>query len=210
MSRSDRHLTDEEIVRRVDEGDTREDMAQHLDRCETCCARIAGIEALFSALGTEPQAPTEAEMAAQRDRILAAVGSRPRVPVRRLSRRSVWLPAVAAAALAALLLWTPRGAQTPTRPTLSAPADSMPLPVITDATRAAEEVARAADDVETAERLVETPPLDPSQPDIPAPISDDWSEALEIEADFAELPAADREAILTELASVDFTYDSEE
>lgn len=208
MSTSDRHWTDEEIVRWVDEGEAREDIAaDHLDGCEACRVRIAGIEALLAALGTEPPTATEAEMAAQRDRILAAVRSRPRAPVRRLSRRSVWLPAVAAAAMAALLLWAPRGTRSPgTAPA----ADSTSLPVIADATRAAEEVAQAVDDPATAERLVETPPLDPTQPDIAAPLSEGWSETLEIEEEFAGLPAADREAILTELASVDFMNDTEE
>jgi hypothetical protein len=209
MSSSDRHLTDEETVRWVDEGDTRKDVAaEHLDRCEICRERIAGIEALLSVLGTEPPAATEAEMAAQRDRILAAVRSRPRARVRRLSRRSVWLPAVAAAAMAALLLWTPRGTRSPgTAPNADSPAYSTSLPVIADATRAAQEVAQAADDADTTERLVETPPLDLTQPDLAAPISDGWSETLEIEEEFAGLPAPDRDAILTELASVDFIND---
>ena len=91
-----------------------------------------------------------------------------------------------------------------------APADSAVLPVIVDATRAAEEVAQAAGDPDAAERLAETPPLDPAEPDLDAPISDGWGETLELEAEFAALPAADREAILTELASVDFMNVSKE
>ncbi len=212
MNEPDRHLTDEEIVRWVDEGDAPQAIVRgHLDRCDACRARMAEVEALLVALRAEPPAATDAEMAAQRDRILAAVRSRPRAPVRRLSRWSVWLPAVAAAAIAALLIWAPRGTRSPgTAPTAEAPADPVSLPVIVDATRAAEEVAEAADDPETAERLVATPPLDSTEPDMAAPISEGWSETLEIEEEFAGLPAADREAILIELASVDFIIDSEE
>ncbi|HET6340901.1 MAG TPA: hypothetical protein VFG78_01825 [Gemmatimonadota bacterium] len=212
MSTSDRHLTEEEIVRWVDEGSVPLGIAaDHLDRCEACRGRIAGVEALLGALATEPPATTDAEMAAQRERILAAVRSRPRAPVRRLPRRSVWLPAIAAAAIAGLLLWAPRGTRPPgTAPGAEAPADSATLSVIVDAARAAEEVVQAADDPDTAERLVQTPPLDPAEADIAAPISYGWNETLDIEEEFAALPAADREAILTELASVDFMNDSEE
>jgi hypothetical protein len=147
-------------------------------------------------------------MAAQRERILAAVRSRPRARVRRLPRRAVWLPA-AAAAVAALLLWAPRGTRSP-GPAPDAEADSATLPVVFDATRAAEEVVEAADDPDAAERLLQTPSLDPVDPDVAATISDGWSETLEIEAEFAGLSAADREAILTELASVNFMNDPEE
>lgn len=212
MSASDRHWTDEEIIRWADEGEAPRNVdAGHLDRCEGCRTRIAGVEALLSALDEEPPMPTEAVMAAQRERILSAVGERPRARVRRLSRRWVWLPAVAAAAIAGVLLWAPRGTRPPgTAPVAEAPADSAVLPVIVDATRAAEEVAQAAGDPDAAERLAETPPLDPAEPDLDAPISDGWGETLELEAEFAALPAADREAILTELASVDFMNVSKE
>jgi anti-sigma factor RsiW len=209
MSTSDRHLSNEEIIRWVEESDPPRDAAAvHLDRCESCRARVAGVEALLSALRAEPPAASATEMAAQRERILAAVRSRPRARVRRLPRRAVWLPA-AAAAVAALLLWAPRGTRSP-GPAPDAEADSATLPVVFDATRAAEEVVEAADDPDAAERLLQTPSLDPVDPDVAATISDDWSETLEIEAEFAGLSAADREAILTELASVNFMNDPEE
>lgn len=209
MSTSDRHLSNEEIIRWVDESDPPRDAAAvHLDRCESCRARVAGVEALLSALRAEPPAASATEMAAQRERILAAVRSRPRARVRRLPRRAVWLPA-AAAAVAALLLWAPRGTRSP-GPAPDAEADSATLPVVFDATRAAEEVVEAADDPDAAERLLQTPSLDPVDPDVAATISDGWSETLEIEAEFAGLSAADREAILTELASVNFMNDPEE
>jgi hypothetical protein len=211
MSTSDRHLSNEEIIRWVDESDPPRDAAAvHFDRCESCRARVAGVEALLSALRAEPPAASATEMAAQRERILAAVRSRPRARVRRLPRRAVWLPA-AAAAVAALLLWAPRGSRSPgPAPSPEAPASSASLPVVFQATRAAEEVAEAADDPDAAERLLQTPSLDPADPDIAAALSDGWSETLEIEREFAGLSDADREAILTELASVDFTNDSEE
>ncbi|HWC06757.1 MAG TPA: hypothetical protein VG799_05875 [Gemmatimonadota bacterium] len=209
MSTSDRHLSNEEIIRWVEESDPPRDAAAvHLDRCESCRARVAGVEALLSALRAEPPAASATEMAAQRERILAAVRSRPRARVRRLPRRAVWLPA-AAAAVAALLLWAPRGTRSP-GPAPDAEADSATLPVVFDATRAAEEVVEAADDPDAAERLLQTPSLDPVDPDVAATISDGWSETLEIEAEFAGLSAADREAILTELASVNFMNDPEE
>ena len=213
MTTSDRHLTDEEIVRWVDEGDPPQDVSvtEHLDRCEACRARIAGVEALLAALATEPPATTGAEMAAQRERILAAVRSRPRAPVRRLPRRLVWLPAVAAAALAALLLWAPRGTRSPeTAPTADRPADSATLPVIVDATRAAEEVVEAAGEPAVVEELVEPSPTDITLPDVAVSTLDEWSGSAELEQEFAELPSEDREAILTELASVDFINDSQE
>jgi len=208
MNVADRHWTDEEIVRWVDEGETPEGIRgmEHLDRCEACRARIAGVEALFSALGTEPPATTGAEMATQRDRILAAVRARPRAPVRRLSRRSVWVPAVAAAAIAALLLWAPRGTRSPeTAPTADAPAaDPAALPVIVDATRAAEEVVKAAGEPAVVEGLVEPSLTDVTVPDVTVSTLDEWDGSAELEQEFAELPGEDREAILTELASADF------
>lgn len=213
MNTPDRHLTDEEIIRLVDEKVAPEDLRAtgHLDRCEACRARIGGFEALLAALRAEPPVRPEAELAAQRDRILRAVRAWPRAPVRRLRRWSLWLPAVAAAAISSLLIWAPRGTRSPwTAPTANLPAESTTLPVIVDATRAAEEVAQAADDPETAERPVTTPPLDAAEPDLAASISDGWSETLEIEEEFAGLPVADRQAILTELASLDFINVSEE
>ncbi|MGH7588211.1 MAG: hypothetical protein ACRELU_06435 [Gemmatimonadota bacterium] len=213
MSTSDRHLTEEEIVRWVDEGDAPLGIAaDHLDRCEACRGRIAGVEALLGALATEPPATTGAEMAAQRERILAEVRSRPRVPVHRLSRRSVWLPGIAAAAIAALLLWAPRGTRSPeTAPTADEPAaGSATLPVIVDATRAAEEVVEAAGEPAVVEELVGSSPTDITLPDVAAPTFDEWSATAELEREFAELPSEDREAILTELASVDFINDSQE
>jgi anti-sigma factor RsiW len=214
MNGPDRHLTDEDIVRWVDEGDPPRDVraTEHLDRCEACRGRIAGVEALVAELGAEPPAMTGVEMAAQRDRILAAVRSRPRVPVRRLSRRSVWLPAIAAAAIAGLLLWAPRGTRSPgPEPTPDAPvAHSATLPVIVDATRAAEEMVEAAGEPGVVEALVESSSTDITPPDVAAPTLDEWSGSAELEREFAELPSEDREAILTELASVDFINDSQE
>jgi hypothetical protein len=46
--------------------------------------------------------------------------------------------------------------------------------------------------------------------DVAAPALDEWSDSEELEREFAELPSEDREAILTELASVDFINDSQE
>lgn len=190
MSTAERHWTDEEIVRWVDERNSPEGIrvTEHLGRCEACRARIAGVEALFAALGTEPPSTTDAEMAAQRNRILQAVRSRPRVPGRRLSRRLVWLPAIAAA-IAALLLWAPRWTRSPeTAPSPDAPAGgSAPLAVVVDATRAAEEVV-----------------ADIRLPDVEVSTLEEWSGSAELEREFAELPSEDREAILTELTSADF------
>lgn len=214
MNEPHRHLTDEEILRWVDEGDEPRDVrvSEHLERCEACRARTSGIDALVSALAAEPSPIPDAEMAAQRERILAAVMSRPRAPVRRLSRRSIWLPAIAAAAIAALLLWAPRGTRSPGTATIAdtPAADSATLPVIVDATRAAEEVAEAAGEPAVVEELVGSSPTDIMLPDVAAPALDEWSDSAELEREFAELPSEDREAILTELASVDFINDSQE
>ena len=213
MNEPHRHLTDEEILRWVDEGDEPRDVrvSEHLERCEACRARTSGIDALVSALAAEPSPIPDAEMAAQRERILAAVMSRPRAPVRRLSRR-FWLPAIAAAAIAALLLWAPRGTRSPgTAPiAVTTAADSATLPVIVDATRAAEEVAEAAGEPAVVEELVGSSPTDIMLPDVAAPALDEWSDSAELEREFAGLPSEDREAILTELASVDFINDSQE
>lgn len=210
MNERDRHLTDEEILRWVDEGDEPRDVRvrEHLDRCEECRARSAGMEELVSALAAEPPPMTDAEMAAQRERIRAAVRSRPRGSVKRRSRRQVWLPAVAAAGIAALLLWAPREDRNPaTSPSADAPAGTG-LPVVAQATRAAEEIVAAAGDPGLAEELVES-----ASTDIPAtatPIDDDWNPGLELEREFTALPREDREAILTELASLDLMNDSQE
>lgn len=214
MSEPDRHLTDEEIVRWVDESVAPHDprATGHIDRCQSCGARIAGVEALVAALGGDPPPRTSDEMAAQRERILALVRSRPRVPMRRLSRRSVWLPAVAAAAIAALILWAPRGTRSPgIEPTADAPAvRPSTLPVIVDATRAAEEMVEVAGEPAIVQELVESSPTDITLADVAVTSLDAWSESAELEREFAELSDQDREAILTELASVDFINDSQE
>ena len=60
------------------------------------------------------------------------------------------------------------------------------------------------------QELVESSPTDITLADVAVTSLDAWSESAELEREFAELSDQDREAILTELASVDFINDSQE
>ncbi|MGH7562910.1 MAG: hypothetical protein ACREK5_00595, partial [Gemmatimonadota bacterium] len=129
---------------------------------------------------------------------------------RRFPRRAVWLPLAAAAAIAALLIWAPREPQAPegsARLTAesagSAPSEvgaDPALPVIVEASRAAEEVLQAAGEDEVV-NLLDAPLIDAVDAD-GSLVTDEFADRTELEAAFADLPTEDREAILDELASV--------
>lgn len=214
MTETSRHLTDEEIVTRLDEPDPpREARAErHLATCAPCRVRLAAMEDLFAGLRADPPPAGEAELAARRDRILAAVATRP--PVRRLPRWTVWVPLTAAAAVAAFLIGSPFGSpredrsgasalrvEAPGDPPATAPAAGATLAVVAEASRAAEEVLAEAG-TRGARGLVHAPPIDAGLPVGSLALDDE--ERIVLQEEFAALPTEDREAILEELATVSF------
>ncbi|MGH7558774.1 MAG: hypothetical protein ACREMD_13535 [Gemmatimonadota bacterium] len=215
MTELNHHLTDEEIVTSLDEPEAPYDRFHaHLAACETCRARLAAMEDLFDVLRAEPPAAGEADLAAGRERILSAVAERPRRARRHVSRRAVWVPLAAAAAVAALVIWAPREPEPPEGSVRVAPedAESAPsaigahaaFPVIVQATQAAEEVLQAPGGDE-AVSLLDAPLIDEIDAD-GSPFTADYDDRVELEEAFADLPMEDREAILDELASVSFEF----
>lgn len=201
-----RHLTDREIVRLVDEGHAEDRGRAHLEACGSCRARLDATRAIMTALGAAPPPANETELAAQRERILAAVRARPRRGAR-VPRRAVWPAVLAAAAVAALLLWAPRPGP---GPEITATDDSSTgppvLPVVVEATRAAEEAIRAAAEPGAVEELVEASPVDDTDVSLSEPdpaLLDGWEAVAALEQAFAGLSVEDRRAILAELASAD-------
>ncbi len=216
MTDLSRHLTDDEIVARLDEPDLApvERFDAHVAACEACRARLAATMELFAALRADPPAAGEAELADRRDRILAAVAARSRRAERRFPGWAVWTPLAAAAVIAALVVWAPRGLRSPENPVRitayagrsgSSPSElgeDAARPVVVEASRAAEEVLQAAG-LEDTGGLVDAPPIDAGIPDGSLVIAD-YEDPIQLEEAFADLPSEDREAILDELASISF------
>lgn len=192
------HPADETLITLLDEPQAAAPgTAAHVEGCTVCRARVDGLVRLLTELGAEPPAPSGEELAAQRERIAAAVRDRPLAEARPLARRPIhrlwWAPLALAAAAAGLLLFTPFQSIPPD------PPGGNRLPVVVHAERAAEEAFEAA--VETGGQSG-TAPLDEI-----APILTEEEFAADfatLEADFAVLPAADQEAILDRLSTMTF------
>ena len=211
------HPSDLELVAWVDEPTSgAAAVREHLEGCGPCRERMAGFEITRAALALDPPMPSEADFAAQRERILAAIGAAP--AGRRIAGRAAWIvPLAAAAAIAAVVLMG-RVAGDPSdgaRPRPAA-ADAGPaLPIVADAAAAAEEAAGAI-----------APAADPS-PESPAPPAEAIDEelldaalaaaeplappvslerSLTTELLFAELPEDEQSDVLLEMASADFRF----
>jgi hypothetical protein len=199
-------------------------VAAHLVDCPVCRERVHALEAVVASLRTEPPAPAPAELAAWRAELLEVIEGLPRARVSPL-RRWWWIPTAVAATLAVFLLARPGDDGPGTRNVAERPAavrpavtESTPLPVVAAAQEAADEAARAMalepalpesvegpTDVDRSTipdetTLTEVAVLDPSTAPMPGAALGD---AL-FDAEFAALLAEDQEAILDELAAMEF------
>jgi hypothetical protein len=212
------HPSDLELVAWVDEpASGAAAVREHLEGCGPCRERVAGIEITRAALALDPPMPSEAAFAAQRERILAAIGAAPPAG-RRIAGRAAWIvPLAAAAAIAAVVLMG-RVARDPidVSPPRRAASDAGPaLPIVADAAAAAEEAAGtigpAADPspessavpAEAIDEELLDAALAAAEPLAP-PVS--LERSLTTELLFAELPEDEQSDVLLEMASADFRF----
>lgn len=184
------HPSDLELTAWVDDPGIGPDLSAHLEACARCRDRVAQLTALRAAIAVDPPMPSDAEFAAQRERILAAIDGASREGGGRIVRRIGWLvPLAAAAAVAAIVLVNRAD---PPAPDVSPAGEE----VFADAEAAAEEAAALAGDEQALDAaLAATEALTP-------PASIERSAA--IEDDFALLSEADQSAVLRELERSDF------
>lgn len=191
-------------------------VGRHVAECGACADRVASLEAVLREVAAEPALPDDAALAAARERIRTAIGApadaAPEERVRRLPAWAVWAPALAAAALAAVLLWSPGGEEPPAAgtPTPGADASVATAPAAAEGEAAAEAVVAevasgpvedTAIDLDDAalESLAEIEETTPTLSD-----EDDYGSTT-LADEFASLPEEDRTAILDELS--DLTFD---
>jgi hypothetical protein len=216
--RSERtHPSGPELVAWVDEpASAAAAVGEHLERCGPCRERVAGIEIARAALALDPPMPSEAAFAAQRERILDAIGAAP-LAGRPLAGRAAWVVPLAAAATIATVVLMGRVAKDPSDvspPRPSADGGSA-LPIVAEAAAAAEEAAGTI-----------APVSDPSpeSPSVPAEAIDEElldaalaaaeplappvsvERALTTELLFAELPEDEQSDVLVEMASADLRF----
>ncbi|HEY7471997.1 MAG TPA: hypothetical protein VIE68_06580 [Gemmatimonadota bacterium] len=217
------HPTDIELAEWVDEPETRSPGAStHIGGCGACRARVDELVAARVLIAFDPPLPSDDAFVAQRERILAAIGSArsPEGGVR-IVRRIGWLaPLAAAAAIATfLVLARDEGPRTPAPDSRTAGvAESPGLPILVDAREAAEEAAAALVPAATADISILETALLPSEP-----IEDDVLDAalaaaeplappaslelsMTIESRFADLAEEDQDAVLLELAAADLGF----
>ena len=217
------HPTEVDLVAWIDEPGARvTEVAAHVEACAACRVRIRELEATRAVLALDPEMPSGAVFAAQRERILAAIGEPSQVAQGgRVVGGLGWLvPLAAAAAIAVFVLVgrdqepiAPPTAGTDAEPVIAAsPAEESPLPVVARAREAAEEAAAslvpADDDAEAASvsaEAIDEDALDAAlaaaEPLAP-PVSVELS--LTTESRFADLAEEDQDAVLLELAGTDF------
>jgi hypothetical protein len=214
------HPTDLELAAWADEPETRAADAQtHVEGCSPCRERLAELAATRAALALDPPMPSAAAFAAQRGRILEAIGAAPHAAGGRVVRRIAWLaPLAAAAAIAAVVLV---GRNDGPRAPATADAGSetastvarATLPVVADAREAAEDVAAAIVPTDASMSEVAVIPSEAIDEDVldaalaaaeplAPPIS--IERAATTESRFAELDEEEQDAVLLELASADF------
>lgn len=148
------HPSEEILLARLDEPVEDPGLDAHLAGCERCRERLGALEGVLTALAAEPSRPDPAALAAQRDRILAALPDRAgrRTGVASLAahrRWRWWAPALAAAAVAAVVVLGRVGSDGPPSPAADATAvvdraGASDLPAVAEAERAAEEIYVAA------------------------------------------------------------------
>lgn len=204
------HPDEERLLAWIDEPATAPEGAAlqaHLADCAECRRRAEGLEAFLAALGSASPAPGAAAFAAQRDRILAALPDRAvdrGVVAALLGWREWWVPSLAAAGLAALLVAGPGFRErVPNRGTPEAA-----LPVQAAAQAAADEVFELVGAVEA----VSTEDISPLAGEAVAePLAATAMETVEetpvfaeLGVEFAELSEDEQAAILEDLSNTTF------
>lgn len=194
------------------------DVEGHVAGCETCAARVAEFRAVFGALAAEAAMPDATALAESRGRIADAIQAPAEPEVRSLTtwRPVAWAAVLAAAALAALLPWSPRGEEPPAstgRIVADAPAPRRIVadhPVVDEGERAAEAVVAAALP-EPADDLAEAPLDDATVESLaemetatPSLVDESIGESTGLAEQFASLTEEDQTAILDELSEMTF------
>lgn len=228
MSETNRTHPDEAaLIAWLDEpGDAHPSIATHVDACAACAARIDDLRSILDGLAAPPEMPSTDAMAAAREKILAAIGGEPDArpapagrgggSVLRLAVRA-GVPLLAAAGIAALLLWSP--GEEPPGPGAPAAdvaagsgASNEPATVVAEAEAAADAVVAALAEapVEAVDEGVVA--LDDAAVESLAEIEastatlgdeDDYEPTLLADR-FASLSEEDRAAILDELSEMTF------
>jgi hypothetical protein len=182
------HPSDTELAAWVDDpGREPADLTAHLAGCAGCRDKIASLRAVRAAIALDPPMPSEAEFAAQRERILATIEGAPRERGGRVIRRLGWLVPLAAAAGVAAIVLVERADKPETAP----PREE----VFAEAEAAAREAAALAVDGEALDAaLAASDPLSP-----PA-----IERAVAIEDEFALLSETEQSAVLRDLERSDF------
>jgi hypothetical protein len=214
------HPTDLELAAWADEPETRAADAQaHVEGCSPCRERIAQLAATRAALALDPPMPSAAAFAAQRGRILEAIGAALQVEGGRVVRRIAWLAPLAAAAVIAAIVLVGRNDEPPVPGTADGGPETAPavvaalLPVVADAREAAEDAAAAIVPEDASISEVTVVPSEAFDEDVldaalaaaeplAPPIS--IERAATTESHFAELDEEEQDAVLLELASADF------
>lgn len=206
------HPGDIELAAWVDEPATADTgLAGHVAACDDCREAVAEIEATRAALALAPPMPAATELAAQRDRIAAAIGAGDRDRARVL-RRLGWLaPLAAAAVVAAVVLVGRSGPDAPTTAgtgprtrAVAAPA----IPLVADALEAAE-LAATAIAPDPGAVVIPSEPIDGDLLDAAFAAVEPLAPPASVEASmiaesrFSELDAVAQSAVLVELASAD-------
>lgn len=225
----DRHPGEDALVA-IAEGETPEaEVRDHVETCATCRARLEAIRAVLGAIATPPPMPDARTFATRRERILRAIEESRDVPAPPGTLRAHarwWIPLAAAAIVGAILLTRPpaerpgpvadRATDIGAPPGEAAPLVSE-LPVLAEAERAAEEVAldlagggTAIADPGEPGRL-DPEPLDLAIADLEAvdpvlSLADGGDDPVVLEERFAELPPAERDAILEDLSTMTFDF----
>jgi hypothetical protein len=180
-----KHLTDQELIGWLDEPqaiNASDTIPTHLETCDLCAGRLAGLERVFAALSSEPETPSADEFIAQRKRIVDAITPAVSQPtVRSLRRSGWWIPIAAAAAVIGVFVLTP-----------DEPTDDGRLTVVDQADRAAEDALNALENETELEAMLAT--------------LDGGFEIREydITSEFASLTEEDQAAILSELSTTSF------
>ena len=164
------------------------DISAHVEGCARCREKVADLHATRLAIALDPPMPSDADFAAQRGRILAAIEKSPREGGGRVVGRIGWLVPLAAAAAGAAIVLVGR-----TDGPLPGPGPA-PEAVLAEAETAAEEAAALALDDDVLDAALETT-------ESPTPSID---RSTEIEAEFALLTEDEQSAVLLELERTDF------
>ena len=200
-------------------------LADHLAGCPACRARVIALESVVASLRAAPEPPAESELARRRERVLAAI--EPPVPAfASRVRRWWWMPTAAAAAVAVLLVALSREERAPVASApdavaeQAAEADTASLPVVAAAEAAAGEALEVLPLDPAEPEIVEGPTgvdpstnedtsgaglgevavMDPTSAPMPGAALSDGS----LTDEFLGLAADDQNAILDELAAMDF------